>query len=141
MTNTTPLAARIAMAVLVVGIAFGTAGCIPSTEAGELAANEREPDTAIEDEPDTANEYEYEYEYDRDEYIAEEQPVAEADCGTGWRATQGDCDADSQAGPMSPGSGWSCYYDATFNRDWHDDVLCRSGDEIHRPYLRDWDEF
>src|SRR5688500_18992481 len=108
MTNTTPLAARIAMAVLVVGIALGTAGCFPSTEAGELAANQYEPDTAIEDESDTANEY------DRGEYIPEGQPVAETDCGTGWRATQVDCGADSPAGPIPAGFGWSCYLDATF---------------------------
>lgn len=35
-------------------------------------------------------------------------------------------------------TGWSCYYDETFNYDWHDDVICSDGYESHRPYLLDW---
>lgn len=36
---------------------------------------------------------------------------------------------------------WTCYYDATYNRDWHDDVLCTNGTKRVRPYLREWDNF
>ena len=43
--------------------------------------------------------------------------------------------------PAAADLGWSCYYDATYNEDWHDDVLCSNGDEFQRPYLREWDDF
>lgn len=36
---------------------------------------------------------------------------------------------------------WSCYYDETWNDDWHDDVLCVRGTERHRPYLLEYDDF
>lgn len=36
---------------------------------------------------------------------------------------------------------WTCFYDPTFNDDWHDDVVCSNGSERHRPYLRAWDSF
>lgn len=36
---------------------------------------------------------------------------------------------------------WTCYYDPTMNRDWHDDVLCENGLEQDRPYLRPKDKF
>lgn len=38
-------------------------------------------------------------------------------------------------------TGWSCYYDETWNYDWHDDVLCSNGLESHRPYLLEWADF
>jgi DNA primase len=36
---------------------------------------------------------------------------------------------------------WRCSYSPTYNRDWHDDVVCSNGTEEHRPYLREWDSF
>jgi hypothetical protein len=36
---------------------------------------------------------------------------------------------------------WSCTLSVTYNEDWHDDILCRKGDEVQRPYLREWDDF
>jgi hypothetical protein len=33
------------------------------------------------------------------------------------------------------GGGWTCNYDPTMNRDWHDDVLCTNGAQEDRPYL------
>lgn len=38
-------------------------------------------------------------------------------------------------------SAWTCVYSATYNDDWHDDVVCGNGHESHRPYLREWDDF
>lgn len=41
------------------------------------------------------------------------------------------------SGPLE--SAWSCHWDPTMNEDWHDDVLCMSGDQRDRPYLLpDW---
>lgn len=53
-------------------------------------------------------------------------------------------DPDTAPGPDSgePGAAaWTCYYDATFNYDWHDDVVCSNGTEQQRPYLREWDDY
>lgn len=36
---------------------------------------------------------------------------------------------------------WSCGYSPTYNRDWHDDIVCSNGAEQTRPYLRGWDDF
>jgi hypothetical protein len=36
---------------------------------------------------------------------------------------------------------WVCSYDPTFNRDWHDDVMCSKGKKHLRPYLRPKDRF
>jgi hypothetical protein len=30
---------------------------------------------------------------------------------------------------------WDCYYDATMNENWHDDVICRRGTDSFRPSL------
>lgn len=38
-------------------------------------------------------------------------------------------------------SAWSCYYDPTYNDDWHDDVLCADGLDVQRPYLLEGDDF
>lgn len=27
------------------------------------------------------------------------------------------------------------------NEDWHDDAVCSNVSELHRPYLREWDDF
>lgn len=43
--------------------------------------------------------------------------------------------------PEPEPSYWTCFYDPTFNDDWHDDVVCSNGTEQHRPYLRAWDSF
>ena len=36
---------------------------------------------------------------------------------------------------------WRCWYQPTFNGDWHDDVVCGNGADEHRPYLREWDNY
>jgi hypothetical protein len=40
-----------------------------------------------------------------------------------------------------PIAAWTCYYEPTFNYDWHDDALCSNGAELLRPYLREWDDY
>lgn len=30
---------------------------------------------------------------------------------------------------------WDCFYDATMNENWHDDVICRRGTDSFRPSL------
>ena len=49
--------------------------------------------------------------------------------------------ADEAAAEEKPSRIWSCSYSPTYNRDWHDDVVCSNGAEEHRPYLREWDSF
>ena len=52
--------------------------------------------------------------------------------------------ADPFPGESSSGSSegqWVCIYSPTYDRDWHNDVLCTNGTESHRPYLREWDSF
>lgn len=36
---------------------------------------------------------------------------------------------------------WTCVYDPTMNRNWHDDVLCSNGSDTERPSLREGDDF
>lgn len=36
---------------------------------------------------------------------------------------------------------WECFYEPTYDDDWHNDVLCSNGAESDRPYLREWDDF
>lgn len=36
---------------------------------------------------------------------------------------------------------WTCVYDPTMNRNWHDDVLCSKGKDSVRPNLRPNDRF
>ena len=36
---------------------------------------------------------------------------------------------------------WSCIYAPTYDRDWHNDVMCRRGLEVKRPYLLAGDSF
>ncbi len=50
---------------------------------------------------------------------------------------------DTQASKKerAPKERWACFYDPTFNRDWHDDVLCTKGSKSVRPYLRPKDRF
>ena len=36
---------------------------------------------------------------------------------------------------------WNCFYDETYNYDWHDDVLCSNGQDSHRPYLLEWADY
>jgi hypothetical protein len=36
---------------------------------------------------------------------------------------------------------WSCRYEPTYNRDWHDDAVCSNGLESFRPYLLPDDSF
>lgn len=36
---------------------------------------------------------------------------------------------------------WECFYDPTYNYDWHDDVLCTNGMEYDRPILIPWDDY
>jgi hypothetical protein len=45
-------------------------------------------------------------------------------------------------GSVDPvGPDWTCSYEPTYDYDWHDDVLCSNGTEVHRPYLREWDSY
>jgi len=44
-------------------------------------------------------------------------------------------------GQMLSDVGWSCYFDVTFNNDWHDDIMCSNGSSYDRPYLRQDDDF
>lgn len=46
----------------------------------------------------------------------------------------------SSAATPKTGS-WTCVYDPTMNRNWHDDVLCSNGSDTQRPSLRDGDDF
>lgn len=36
---------------------------------------------------------------------------------------------------------WACFYDATMNDNWHDDVLCTNGVDSTRPILLPDDAF
>jgi hypothetical protein len=36
---------------------------------------------------------------------------------------------------------WSCFYSATYDRDWHNDVLCSNGADSERPHLLAGDSF
>ena len=49
--------------------------------------------------------------------------------------------AQAQQDPGTTVTRWVCFYDPTFNRDWHDDVLCSKGNDYVRPYLRPKDRF
>ena len=44
-------------------------------------------------------------------------------------------EAELQGLEGATGQEWSCWYDATMNEDWHDDVLCTNGPTNHRPTL------
>ncbi|MGN5732197.1 hypothetical protein [Arthrobacter psychrochitiniphilus] len=63
-----------------------------------------------------------------DEYRPEEEP--------GWAP-----DDSEIPGYLPERAGWSCYYDETYNYDWHDDVLCVNGAQSHRPYLLEGYDF
>lgn len=43
--------------------------------------------------------------------------------------------------PPPPTARWTCFYAPTYDRDWHNDVLCSNSTDSHRPYLRSWDSF
>lgn len=48
-------------------------------------------------------------------------------------------EAQQRAWEDVTGQRWSCFYDPTFNENWHDDVLCTDGPTSHRPVLlEDW---
>lgn len=36
---------------------------------------------------------------------------------------------------------WTCDYSPTYDRDWHNDVLCTNGVESDRPYLLEGDSY
>jgi hypothetical protein len=36
---------------------------------------------------------------------------------------------------------WECHYSVTYDRHWHNDVLCTNGVAMDRPYLRPGDSF
>jgi endonuclease YncB( thermonuclease family) len=42
---------------------------------------------------------------------------------------------------VSVRSRWVCSYSPTYDRDWHNDVICTNGVSTRRPYLREWDSF
>lgn len=65
-----------------------------------------------------------------DQYIEPEAPEPPSDYQSrDWSLDAGEASA------------WSCTLSVTYNEDWHDDVLCRKGNEVQRPYLREWDGF
>ena len=70
-------------------------------------------------------------------------PNADEDGSTGsWLADElsgGPAPAERTAEPSV--STWTCHYSASYNNDWHDDVVCSNGAESERPYLREWDDF
>ena len=49
----------------------------------------------------------------------------------------------TQTGPAAAAEprSWSCSDSPTFDRDWHNDVICYNGVESHRPYLRGDDSY
>lgn len=52
------------------------------------------------------------------------------------------CEPVAALVPADPGSvRWVCSFSATYDRDWHNDVLCSNGIDEVRPYLREWDSF
>lgn len=59
----------------------------------------------------------------------------------GWRErlARGVCEGKGLPYPDGEGAtesvGWSCSYEPTMNENWHDDVICRNGQESHRPSL------
>ena len=42
---------------------------------------------------------------------------------------------------IEPWQPWTCTYSPTYDRDWHNDVICTNGVESERPYLRRGDSF
>ena len=60
------------------------------------------------------------------------------------RATTFTCEpaaAPQEASDPSIVRRWTCFYSPTYDRDWHNDVLCSDGARQQRPYLRPWDSF
>ena len=72
----------------------------------------------------------YDQQVDGDDY--EPAPDPPADDG-GWKT-------ESSLGGSAAGP-WSCTYSPTYDRDWHNDVICRNGAETQRPSLREWDSY
>ncbi|WP_141630076.1 hypothetical protein [Salinibacterium sp. PAMC 21357] len=54
---------------------------------------------------------------------------------------EGENYADQQPAESEASSGWRCYWDPTFDDDWHDDYLCSNGTNVDRPYLLPEDPF
>ena len=90
-----------------------------SVDAAKAAAKKKEKPSAIQDLLDSA-----------DKAAAEEKPSAIQDY----------LDSLDEAA-AEPSRIWRCSYSPTYNRDWHDDVVCSNGAEEHRPNLREWDSF
>lgn len=65
-------------------------------------------------------------------------PSAQLD-EAGGAAGEGSAQPTRQAEPTT--KRWVCSYDPTYNRDWHDDVLCTNGAKSVRPTLRPDDRF
>lgn len=76
-----------------------------------------------------------------------EDQAAEDAAANDVREQEAMADQYSQEGMWEPSwaegaTGWTCTYVPTMNEDWHDDAVCsNNGNESHRPYLRDWDDF
>jgi hypothetical protein len=61
------------------------------------------------------------------EPVESEQPGSSASSREGFEA---------EGAPL-----WSCTLAPTYDRDWHNDVLCTNGVDSERPYLREGDDF
>ena len=70
-----------------------------------------------------------------DQYVEEDYEPSQAEIEDAMRESEARVREELGLGS------WSCTYSATYNDDWHDDVLCSNGSESHRPYLREWDTF
>jgi len=70
-----------------------------------------------------------------DQQIQDDGYVPDPEPPRDWR------DWEPEAPAREPDGLWSCSYSPTFDRDWHNDVLCENGLQTQRPYLREWDSY
>lgn len=55
--------------------------------------------------------------------------------------SEGVWSSERRSSAPRPAWRWFCSYSPTYNRDWHDDVICTNGRDSDRPYLRPSDGF
>lgn len=84
--------------------------------------------------------YEEERQPGYEEHV-EDQRYVEPEEPTRQEIDQAIQESDQRAREQLGLGAWSCTLSITYNDDWHDDVVCRNGNESHRPYLREWDSF
>jgi len=125
MTDFSPRANRVGLAVILIGIGLGTMACGSDEEMNRPVKNEAPPVGVPAFDPGT----DCDFENGASEW---KRNLVESDLR---------CEGFSESKSPAPDNGWTCYSDVTLNDDWHDDVLCRNGDQVLRPYLREWDDF